>query len=116
MFCPQCRSEYVPGKTRCPDCDVDLVETLPPLRREFPPEEKIPRQYRHSNWVMIYSPASAQELALIKMILEREQIACFIGNELSRRAAFYSPANLAFELWVPEELAERTIELLEEIK
>ncbi len=29
MFCPQCRVEYRPGFTRCSDCDVDLVPTLP---------------------------------------------------------------------------------------
>ena len=30
MFCPECQVEYRPGFTRCSDCDVDLVETLPP--------------------------------------------------------------------------------------
>jgi hypothetical protein len=28
MFCPECRAEYRPGFTRCPDCDVDLVHEL----------------------------------------------------------------------------------------
>jgi len=26
MFCPVCRSEYRPGFSRCPSCEVDLVE------------------------------------------------------------------------------------------
>jgi hypothetical protein len=30
MFCPQCRAEYRRGFTRCSDCDVDLVDELPP--------------------------------------------------------------------------------------
>lgn len=30
MFCPKCRYEYKPGINRCPDCDVDLVSSLPP--------------------------------------------------------------------------------------
>jgi hypothetical protein len=33
MHCPQCRAEYRPGFTRCSDCDVELVEVLPPDRR-----------------------------------------------------------------------------------
>lgn len=30
MFCPQCRSEYREGFTRCESCDVPLVAVLPP--------------------------------------------------------------------------------------
>lgn len=35
-FCPQCRSEFRPGFDRCSDCDVALVETLPPERHPEP--------------------------------------------------------------------------------
>lgn len=28
MYCPKCRYEYRNGFTVCPDCEVDLVETL----------------------------------------------------------------------------------------
>ncbi len=31
-FCPNCRFEYVPEVTRCPDCGADLVETLPDVQ------------------------------------------------------------------------------------
>jgi hypothetical protein len=114
VFCPECRCEYVEGVTHCPDCDVDLVEKLASPRKQIFRGEEIPREYRHENWVMIYNPASAQELAFIKMILEREKIPCFIGNELSRRAVLYAPSNLAFELWVPEKFAGRAGEVLRE--
>ena len=30
MFCPQCKTEYRPGFTKCADCGVDLVTNLPP--------------------------------------------------------------------------------------
>jgi hypothetical protein len=33
MFCPKCKTEYRPGFTHCPDCDVDLVSELPPDAR-----------------------------------------------------------------------------------
>jgi len=29
MWCPVCGSEYQPGVTRCPDCNVDLVAEAP---------------------------------------------------------------------------------------
>jgi hypothetical protein len=29
MICPKCKAEYRPGFTRCADCDVELVESLP---------------------------------------------------------------------------------------
>jgi len=29
MFCPNCKYEYKPGASRCPDCDVPLVSSLP---------------------------------------------------------------------------------------
>jgi hypothetical protein len=28
-FCPNCKYEYRPGFTKCPDCDVELVDKLP---------------------------------------------------------------------------------------
>ena len=30
MYCPKCHAEYIAGFTRCSDCDVPLVEALPP--------------------------------------------------------------------------------------
>lgn len=37
MFCPECRAEYRQGFTRCSDCDVDLVPSLPQeIRTENP--------------------------------------------------------------------------------
>ena len=29
-FCPECRAEYVEGVEKCPDCQVLLVQELPP--------------------------------------------------------------------------------------
>jgi len=30
MFCPKCRCEFEGWTSKCPDCDIPLVETLPP--------------------------------------------------------------------------------------
>jgi hypothetical protein len=37
MFCPQCRCEYRPGFHQCANCEVPLVEELPPLPTPPPP-------------------------------------------------------------------------------
>jgi hypothetical protein len=36
MICPECRAEYRPGITRCADCGVALVATVPPEDHEAP--------------------------------------------------------------------------------
>ncbi len=37
MICPKCHAEYREGFTRCSDCGVDLVVTLPPgVERDLP--------------------------------------------------------------------------------
>jgi hypothetical protein len=36
MFCPNCRAEYRPGFTKCSDCEIDLVEVLPPQNPQDP--------------------------------------------------------------------------------
>jgi len=36
MYCPQCRSEYREGFTRCGTCEVDLVADLTSVPREPP--------------------------------------------------------------------------------
>ncbi len=34
MFCPVCKAEYREGITHCPECDDDLVSSLPDKTRE----------------------------------------------------------------------------------
>jgi len=41
MFCPQCKAEYRPGFVRCRDCDVELVDFLPPEVDEPKPTEDL---------------------------------------------------------------------------
>ena len=36
MFCPRCKAEYRAGFRRCSDCDIELVEELPPPQSSEP--------------------------------------------------------------------------------
>jgi hypothetical protein len=69
VWCPSCGAEYRPGFTRCPDCDVDLVDELPPE-----PEVEPERQHEQgfdvvSELVEAYS-GSRIDTELIRSVLE----------------------------------------------
>lgn len=70
MFCPICRAEYRSGFTLCKDCNAQLIQELPPDR----PEES------HS-MINLYSPNSEMELAMIKSLLDAEEINYFVKND-----------------------------------
>lgn len=94
MFCPNCGLEYRPGFTRCNDCEVDLVETLP---GEGEAEE-----------------AEGEELLEPRLLWRGTQGAVFteIGLGLDEAKIRYNRENLdarmtfsgdhPLELWVPE--------------
>ena len=65
------------------------------------------------NFVLVYYPINSQEVAMIKMILEREDIPYYIKNEPLHKTVLYSiqgPGNI--ELYVADEYADDTIKLL----
>ncbi len=110
MICPECKSEYVANIYQCPDCDVALVYELPP---EIENHSEVAYD---ENFISIYSPANSQETALIKMILDREEIAYFLKNE-NKHGLGGSPAspfisNARIELYVPPDMAEQALEVL----
>ena len=63
MYCPNCRSEYRAGFKWCKDCDVGLVTDLPS-------EEKA----EFVDLVEVLSIADPGQIALVKSILEAEEI------------------------------------------
>ena len=70
MFCPECRSEFIEGINICPECDVTLIDGLPPdLEPEFVDFVEI---------LATYNPA---DIALLKSILDSEDITYFFKGE-----------------------------------
>ncbi len=78
MWCPQCKSEYVQGIFRCPECDIDLVDRLP----EETETEK-PIIDKDAQFVEIMNTYDAAVLTLVKSILDDIGISYFIQGEHS---------------------------------
>jgi len=76
MWCPQCKSEYIQGIFRCPDCDIDLVYTLPE-------ETDKPVIDKDVEFVEIMTTYDAGVLTVVKSILDDINIPYFIKGEHS---------------------------------
>ncbi len=72
-FCPECRYEYVPGHTRCPDCDVALVDVLPEKQTGDPSDKE---------YVELH-PLPGQVYAdMVKEVFDKEGISCIIISDV----------------------------------
>ena len=72
MHCPRCRMEYAPGVTRCPDCDVALLEGPPPQARD------------EAEWVelvTVLETADPSLLMVAKSLLDVENLPSFVEGE-----------------------------------
>lgn len=114
MYCPECRSEYREGFSRCADCEVALVETLPPL-------ESIPHPDLHL--VTILEAGDPSLIAVAESLLQEEGIPYTKSNEqlqdlfaLGRLGAGFNPVVGPIRLQVPEEHAEAALQILEDLK
>ena len=104
-FCPECRTEYQPGITQCVDCQLPLVDTLPPEPAE-------PAGQEGSAWVCISTDHDEAEAYVLKGFLESEGIACELENK-----TFHSQPTMATTLvniLVREDQAEQARQLLHE--
>lgn len=87
MFCPNCKAEYKPGFTDCPDCDVSLVYELPPENssdRILTPEEE-----EQASLVKVYSTYRQTDIMLVKALLDGEEIPYHLQGELFHGSGIY---------------------------
>jgi hypothetical protein len=102
MFCPRCRSEYAEGIKKCKECEIRLVDELPPDSGTEMPEV-----------VTVFSSYSPAILAMAESFLESAGILYFVKDDLTLKM---------FEVDVPAEVqvavddAEDARKLLEDLK
>jgi hypothetical protein len=109
MFCPECRSEFREGVTRCPDCDVDLVGALPPE----------PQGMAEMELEQVFETTDPNLLPVVKSVLEAAGIPYLLEGEeafglLPLAGGFVNERHqaLGVEVHVPRERAEEARELL----
>ncbi|MDD5543328.1 MAG: DUF2007 domain-containing protein [Acidobacteriia bacterium] len=73
MFCPQCHDEYRDGFTECAECQVSLVERLPP----DPPEPN----HTSSELITVFTTGDAALLPFVESLLNGAGIQFFVKNE-----------------------------------
>ncbi len=109
MYCPQCNAEYRAGFYTCSDCDVPLVETLPP-EPEHP----------EGPFTEVFESADASLLPVVESLLDGAGIPFLVQGGESAGGVFplgsigggADERLLRAVIKVPEEHAEAAIALL----
>lgn len=107
-FCPFCRAEYRAGFTHCADCQVPLVDRLPPLERE-------PKPAPHSvKEVPVATFPSRLEADMWAELLRREGIPSVLVSLGPGAGGWGNSAFVPHQLRVRETDADRARQLLPE--
>jgi len=101
MFCPSCKSEYEEGIRICAECGAELVPELP---TEEPP--------RWIDFEEILTTFNAGDIALIKSILDGEEISYYFHGEGFN---YVQPLVQAPKLMVQKDQAEEAREILKDL-
>ena len=106
MYCPGCRSEYIDGVSKCPDCGVALVDELPPE------DDREDREETGIRYIPLVRTYSAKDIAFIHSILGGTNIRYYIRGEGLTHLRPLADASI---LMVDEKTAEDARELLKDL-
>jgi hypothetical protein len=101
MFCPKCRAEYREGFHTCSDCNIELVDELPPI-----PE---PEFINFDEILATYNPA---DVVFLKSLLESEGIQYFFKGE---HFMYMRPLADPVRLMVRQDQVEEAVELIKDV-
>lgn len=103
-FCPECKYEYVPGITTCPDCHVKLVDKL---------TEDKQSDTEWADLVRVAEYATLIDAEIAKVKLESVGIQCSLSGDIVDRVAGLGTLALGgIGVLVRQEDAERAREIL----
>lgn len=102
MFCSECKSEFIEGITKCPVCDINLIDELPP--------EPEPEFVDYKEVLATYNPA---DVAFLKSLLDSEGITYFFKGE---HFMYVRPLADPVRLFVKTDQVAQAVDLLKEVK
>jgi hypothetical protein len=101
MYCPKCKAEYREGFTECADCEISLVPELPGLGSK--------EEQAFLDLEEVLSTANPGEIALIKSLLEAENIPYLTQGENFSAIQVSIPVRFM----IPRDHIDRAREILE---
>lgn len=113
MFCPKCKDEFIKGIEACPDCEVPLVDVLPPEIKPEPTYVELVTVLSGDMSVMMVAKSLLED-AGIKYFAKGEHLQNLFGA--GRFGTGYSMIVGAVQLQVAKEDEEIAIALLEKIR
>jgi hypothetical protein len=112
-FCPDCRFEYEPDISKCPDCGSKLVEKLP----EEPAQTTTKESGEEINFVPLKNLPSRLYAEMLKEALKSEGIVSMIkGDEgiAFRTTTSHIPVS-KITVWVPQKDVEKAREIADQM-
>jgi len=107
-YCPKCGAEYLPGNTRCSDCDLELVDAPPKEEEDFDTETKS---------VLLCQTNDLINAEILEEALTEQGIPCLVKSSAGSYSGFGSISQVmkGVMIFVPEAALDKAIEIAETI-